>query len=163
MVLQVFVISFLVLFETVIGDTPANCTYDEIQGSWVFYAGLSRYDNTLKCDKAFKLAREFHFQLLFPDIVVDDEGNRGFWTMIYNQGFEVVVDGRKYFAFSKYSKSGAKVTSFCNQTMPGWSHDAQVVSKNWGCFYGKSFDESRSYICQWSRFFFLYCKKDDCK
>ena len=48
------------------------------------------------------------------------------------QGFEVVIHGRKYFAYSKYDKNG---TSFCDETMPGWSHD--VLGHKWVCFWGK--------------------------
>jgi hypothetical protein len=57
--------------------------------------------------------------LLFPDVAVDDQGNfgsifvwlfsplvysshhshSGFWTMIYDQGFEVQINGRKVCVF----------------------------------------------------------------
>merc|ERR1712047_33124 len=57
--------------------------------------------------------------------------------MIYNQGFEVTVAGRSYFAFSDFSQEGQVVTSFCNRTRPGqgWSHDVTV--RNWACFSGR--------------------------
>jgi cathepsin C len=48
------------------------------------------------------------------------------------QGFEVVIHGRKYFAFSKYEGSGSNVTSYCDQTLPGWTHD--VLGNNWACY-----------------------------
>ena len=41
---------------------------------------------------------------MYPSVAVDEFGNRGFWTMVYNQGFEVRVSGRSYFAFSLYEK-----------------------------------------------------------
>ena len=50
------------------------------------------------------------------------------------QGFEVVIDGRKYFAYSKYTGSGSEAISYCDQTMPGWSHD--VLGHDWACFFG---------------------------
>ena len=134
---QTFLLAFLLFFKDVFGDTPANCTYEDIQGSWLFYVGDNSHDNTLQCDESFKVVRKLRVELLFPDIVMDDEGNKGFWTLIYNQGFEVVVNGVKYFAFSKYEKSSTKSISYCNKTLPGWAHDATVVSKNWGCFYGE--------------------------
>lgn len=134
---QTFLLAFLLFFKNVFGDTPANCTYEDIQGSWLFYVGDNSHDNTLQCDESFKVVRKLRVELLFPDIVMDNEGNKGFWTMIYNQGFEVVVNGVKYFAFSKYEKSSTKSISYCNKTLPGWAHDATVVSKNWGCFYGE--------------------------
>lgn len=72
------------------------------------------------------------FELLFPNVVVDELGNKGYWTIIYNQGFEVVINYRKYFAFSKYEKKGDNVTSYCDTVLPGWSHD--VLGKNWACY-----------------------------
>ena len=52
-----------------------------------------------------------------------------------SQGFEVVVHGRSYFALSRYSGNWLNSTSFCDQTMPGWSHD--VLGNNWACFVGE--------------------------
>merc|ERR1719186_552628 len=76
-----------------LGDTPANCTFGDVQGTW---------------------------------------------TMVYNQGFEVNVNGRSYFAFSDYVDEGnGTVVSFCNQTLAGqgWRHDVHV--RNWACLTGK--------------------------
>lgn len=79
-----------------------------------------------------------------PNIAIDADGNKGTWTMIYDEGFEVQVGGRVYFAYSKYgpnkgtSLSSDKVagyTSHCDETMVGWVHGAN--NENWGCFRGK--------------------------
>lgn len=35
----------------------------------------------------------------------------------------------------QYTQEGAKVTSYCDQTLPGWVHD--VLGNNWACFVGK--------------------------
>lgn len=117
-------------------DTPANCTFEEVAGNWIFYIGQGGNTNKLQCDE-FKVVRELGIQLLFPDMAVDQAGNVGFWTMIYNQGFEVQINGSKYFAFSKYTKSGKEAVSYCDQTMNGWSHDAANSQVNWACYYGK--------------------------
>ena len=47
----------------------------------------------------------------------------------------MTINYRKYFAFSSYKQSGQNVTSFCDKTLPGWSHD--VLGHNWACFTGK--------------------------
>lgn len=35
----------------------------------------------------------------------------------------------------QYTEVGAKVTSYCDQTLSGWTHD--VLGHNWACFVGK--------------------------
>ena len=51
------------------------------------------------------------------------------------QGFEVVIHGRKYFAFSMYKGSGSTAVSYCDRTLPGWTHD--VLGHDWACFSGQ--------------------------
>lgn len=48
------------------------------------------------------------------------------------KGFEVVVAGRKYFAFSKYEYRKKQVASICDEVFPGWSHDTS--GKDWACY-----------------------------
>ncbi|XP_076073322.1 dipeptidyl peptidase 1-like isoform X2 [Mytilus galloprovincialis] len=115
------------------GDTPANCTYEDLRGEWVFKVGAGGNDRTLKCD-SFAMTTTLKVKLYFPDYAVDQFGNKGFWTLIYNQGFEVVIAGRKYFAFSMFKKDGKNITSMCDQTFPGWSHD--TFDRDWSCFSG---------------------------
>ena len=130
----------LVLFSfctKISADTPASCMYEEIRGSWLFSVGQGGHDNTIDCSKEFSVVSELRVDLLFPDIAMDENGNKGFWTMIYNQGFEVVINDKKYFAFSAYKQSGLVVTSLCDQTLNGWSHDvAKYKPGNWACYKG---------------------------
>ena len=58
--------------------------------------------------------------LEFPNTAIDEDGNVGFWTIIYNQGFELVIHNRKYFAFSYYTGDDTNATSFCGLTFWGW-------------------------------------------
>ena len=59
--------------------------------------------NLLILDQATGL-QKIQIQLLHPNVAVDQYGNKGHWTMIYNQGFEVTVNQRIYFAFSHYAQ-----------------------------------------------------------
>ncbi|XP_078584961.1 dipeptidyl peptidase 1-like [Branchiostoma floridae x Branchiostoma japonicum] len=119
-------------------DTPANCSWGQVAGVWEFHIGPGGYDSRLRCS-SFTAVESFKLSLLFPDVVLDKDGNKGFWTMIYNQGFEVVINQRKYFAFSSYTKADDVVTSFCNSTFAGWSHD--TLGKDWACYYGIQFSQ----------------------
>ncbi|RWS06917.1 Dipeptidyl peptidase 1-like protein [Dinothrombium tinctorium] len=117
------------------GDTPANCTYDDIRGSWTFFETQRSFDRNVKCDNQAPGANEVRLELLFPDIAVDEFGNKGKWTIIYNQGFEVQINYRKYFAFSAYKQNGSTVISYCHRTLPGYAHD--ILGNNWSCFTGR--------------------------
>ena len=102
-------------------DTPANCTYEDIRGSWLFQEGPRGQSKSVDCSsKKPNVTSSFVINLEFPNTATDQDGNVGFWTIIYNQGFEVVVNNRKYFAFSYYTQSGSNVTSYCDKTFWGW-------------------------------------------
>lgn len=45
----VLICGFLCLMSYVRSDTPANCTYEEIKGDWVFYEGKRESDSSLNC------------------------------------------------------------------------------------------------------------------
>ena len=60
------------------------------------------------------------------------------------KGFEVVINGRKWFAFSLYAQDGDNVTSICNTTFQSSSHDVGVNPKNWSCFKGVKLDSSQT-------------------
>ncbi|GFT78852.1 dipeptidyl peptidase 1 [Nephila pilipes] len=124
------------------GDTPANCTYEDIQGEWVFLEGEREYDSSINCSNFIgPIANTLKITLHFPNIAVDSNGNKGFWTIVYNQGFEVVMNYRKYFAFSYYKKdSEGNFTSRCDRILPGWSHD--VLGNNWACYTGHKRENS---------------------
>jgi cathepsin C len=133
--LTVFLLSAVVSLGTVHGDTPANCTYEDVRGTWLFSLGPTGFNSTVDCSKPFDVKRTIRVELLYPDVAQDEFGNQGFWTLIYNQGFEVVVGTRKYFAFSNYTSVNKTVINHCSSTMPGWSHD--LISRNWACYFSE--------------------------
>ncbi|XP_035206656.1 dipeptidyl peptidase 1-like isoform X3 [Stegodyphus dumicola] len=124
------------LMPYVLADTPANCTYEDIRGIWTFSEGERSGNSDIDCSKFDgPTVHSQKLELLFPNVAVDEYGNKGYWTIIYNQGFEVVINYRKYFAFSKYTDDSGNVTSYCDTVFPGWSHD--VLGKNWACYNAK--------------------------
>ncbi len=125
-----------VLSPQALSDTPANCTYEDIRGTWTFHIGAGGQDNTINCSSSFDVVKTVTVTLSYPDTAKDDQGNTGFWTIIYNQGFEVVVDDYKYFSFSNYTMIDRKtVVSYCHSTFNGWSH--KVDESDWACYYGE--------------------------
>lgn len=124
-------------------DLPVHCEYTQIHGTWTFSLTADGKDNTAPrvCayDRAlpFPVTTTYHIEIQGPNVAHNlDTGSKGSWTLIYDQGFEIDVDNKKYFAFFNYTKDGSKTISHCGQTTTGWYHEAAVKPKNWGCFVG---------------------------
>ena len=69
----------------VVGDTPANCTYHDVEGSWIFYESERSYDSSVDCTSGLSAVGKVRLVLKYPDTAVDEFGNIGSWTMVYNQ------------------------------------------------------------------------------
>jgi hypothetical protein len=70
----------------------------------------------------------------------NDEQRLGNWTMVYNEGFDVLVGDYSFFAFSKYALNdnsrpdiSSRWISKCYSTLTGWYHKGS----EYGCFYAE--------------------------
>lgn len=71
------------------GDTPVNCLYEEVLGTWIFSESSRLGHQNITCSEVEKIVYTKEFTLEFPNIATDKLGFKGTWTIIYNQGFEV--------------------------------------------------------------------------
>ena len=56
----VLVCVFLLWVEGSWGDTLANCTYEDLQGTWVFQVSKGGHDKTIKCSAEGKKHGPLH-------------------------------------------------------------------------------------------------------
>ena len=76
---------------------------------------------------------------LNDDYTVDDgKKTMGSWTMVYDEGFEVLYNNVKYFAFSKYEPQGGGYKSLCSETLVGWYNN--LSSGERGCYRAEKAD-----------------------
>ena len=123
----------LLSLSLVAADTPANCTYDSIVGEWSFQVSAPQPHANFSC-ASFTPDSSQTVTLSYPNRAVDSAGNEGTFTLVYNQGFEVRVNGWNAFAFSNWTyAANGTVLSNCGQTLNGWAHsnDGQ-----WVCYNG---------------------------
>lgn len=137
-------------------DLPVHCLRRQVAGEWRFVLGKPTANRTscghLKPDTedgqpSFALVdgadakTELVVQLESTN-VARSNGKTGNWTMVYDEGFEVQLDGRVYFAFSKFTFENATMgvgkprnISDCSKTMIGWFTDEDRAE--FGCYYGE--------------------------
>ena len=156
----------LLLLHDASADLPVHCLHGQILGRWVFHVGAAqdllgpglqgtcghhvpgtKEDVMVEPSGALRATEAYEITLTDPDVVTDSSGRRGFWTMVYDEGYEVQIGGRSFFAFSRFhpsraprdnaplaAKDTAGFASDCSMTAVGWFLDNGT---RWGCYYGQ--------------------------
>jgi len=163
------------LVAQVNADLPVHCPHHTIKGAWEFSMSKGESNKDIKCSKGasgnmcfygscfdnkvlgeanFKVNQKMKVSLANPNIALatDHAGkqHKGTWTSVYDEGFEVKVAARKFFAFSKFANGKSE----CKQTWPGWHRDEKNPDKaSWGCYTGAKtsdtlLDEHRMMLTQ---------------
>merc|ERR1711988_548472 len=125
-----------VMSHLVSADIPVHCLHKHIRGTWTFHrsrANLARGQER-KCGKAgnylgggdyglgemaLPVVDKVEVHLKSPNIATAKVGGKlvkGTWTMMYDEGFEVLLGEQKYFAFSKYTGKKKHTVSHCGET-----------------------------------------------
>jgi cathepsin C len=151
-VAQALIACYLLL--SVSADLPNHCLREQVAGEeadiWTLHLGEAKYDkDSIDCKPEGKHQGGFdvHKKLKvslnadnFKATEVGTDGKKtgtvGTWTMIYDEGWELRLGGKKYFAWSKYeNRKGHGMTSMCQETSNGMFHNDDGTA--WGCFWGK--------------------------
>lgn len=148
--------------QLLIADLPVHCLQQQIFGSWTFHLGAPQSTPQLcghhtpgevrdvvtsSAPNISEPARRIDLRLGTPDLAelaseedAYEHAEVGWWTMIYDQGFEVRLAGRVFFAFSSVvpSASSSGYASRCSTTAIGWYHELgnETHSDVWGCYHG---------------------------
>ena len=154
------VLLFATTFATT--DLPVHCLHGQIVGRWKLHIGVPSSHHAPSCgmhtpgdltdptpDPATVVHahRTYHIELSEPDLATGEDGAVGFWTMVYDEGFEIRLSGITYFAFSAFRRSSEPAhnaplapsdtrgyASECWRTGPG-RYRVSNHSTAWGCFY----------------------------
>ena len=163
---QALVLLFLLLVLVVpsMADLPVDCRHHDILGNWTFDIGPAMHDKSVVCHHgkgvsvrnilldfkpyldqdlglgcAFTAETRMQVELKEPNVAVANIGDRlveGTWTMVYNEAFDLQIDGRSYLGFSLFdNKAVYNKRNHCSQTWPGRSFElADPDAKTWACF-----------------------------
>ena len=119
----------LCLVPLALADIPVHCLHRQTLGTWTFRLGSNDHDDTLTCghklpdavmtmvdnrvrfdNPNFKVSKDYEVTLTEPNVATDAKGNKGTWTMVYDEGFEVRIAGKTFFSFFVYVPKVASPT-----------------------------------------------------
>ena len=55
------IVAVFCLMALVAADTPANCSYEDVEGKWVFSIGEGGFDRTLNCSSFGRLLTSYSY------------------------------------------------------------------------------------------------------
>ena len=151
-----------VQFPTLKADLPVHCLKHQIVGSWNLFLTSSLTKDPsekLSCGHTspdhqstsylamideFESSITLSLKLGQDDTVKEESSSHSssldFWTMIYDEGFEIRHNNVRYFTFSEYVKTEAGYKSRCSSTLVGWYHN--YITHEKGCFRAQKADGS---------------------
>ena len=80
----VLVCVFLLWVEGSRGDTPANCTYGDLLGTWVFQVSKGGHDKTVNCSAEGK--NPLHHRIICPH----HHGTEQRWWLLWFRNLEIM-------------------------------------------------------------------------
>jgi len=156
------VLSLAAFLGQVAADLPVHCLRHQIVGEWEFHLsppsdkrsscghlhpdteeGQPSRDALQLVGKATTAKR---VTLKHPNMANSKDDLHGSWTMVYDEGFEVNVDGFNFLAFSNFTFQKDQVTqakhnfTHCGETMVGWYQN--VDRTKFGCYYGSKLEKA---------------------
>jgi len=142
-------------------DIPVHCLRHEVVGKWRFVLGApgasrsgcshSRPDKEEAQPARALIQKASEVTVLLSDPnTATIEGKEGTWTMVYDEGFEVNVGGRSFFAFSNFTFDSEKHNvSHCDETMVGWYSNENRTA--FGCYYGEKLTKEKTKVALLSK------------
>jgi len=156
------VLGLALLVSPVAADLPVHCLRHQIEGDWDFHLSPPSSKRSscghLHPDTedgqpsrealslSLKTTTAKRVTLQHPNVARSKEDSNGHWTMVYDEGFEVNLDGFNFFAFSNFTfvkdpKTKAKQNvSHCGDTMVGWYQN--VDRTKFGCYFGSKIEKA---------------------
>eukprot|EP00299_Pterocystis_sp_00344_P015480 c7733_g1_i1.p1 GENE.c7733_g1_i1~~c7733_g1_i1.p1 ORF type:complete len:468 (-),score=91.48 c7733_g1_i1:28-1386(-) len=142
----------LALFSlpAVFADYPVHCLQSQVLGTWRFEMTDMMEQGLVRLSCPVKTAiSATTITLRLPNIAETSDSKFGTWTMIYDQGFEITIDGLKFFHFMNFTidPKTQNVTSYCHQSLTnyGWVHSVPVPGQdpqNWRCYNAYNLDKT---------------------
>eukprot|EP00408_Alexandrium_pacificum_P031177 CAMPEP_0171292490 /NCGR_PEP_ID=MMETSP0790-20130122/72185_1 /TAXON_ID=2925 /ORGANISM="Alexandrium catenella, Strain OF101" /LENGTH=549 /DNA_ID=CAMNT_0011762227 /DNA_START=1 /DNA_END=1646 /DNA_ORIENTATION=+ len=138
-------------------DLPVHCLRHQIVGEWEFQlGGLSPHrsscghiqpdiESVQPSSMETASGGVMRVSLHDPAVAATSKDNAGTFTMIYDEGFEVHVEGLTFFAFSRFDLApGGKNFSRCGETSRGWYRNANRTQ--WGCYQARKVKQPLSLL-----------------